>query len=195
MPDRLDSRSGELGSRIEELGCIDRAEVLIIRGINSTDELASLGLPFAERYQAAESVILVSDGRGREVKGHSMPGSIQFIDADSRLDSIASLLERISDEYQRAHPQHAHLSHCHVGKLLMFGHAERSGRPVSVMDLIHAGDIDSVRKVVEHYIDSGFESLYLRESAISDGDGGHRDPASTDAHAQATSDPGADGVG
>lgn len=171
------------------------SSLLVVRGAKNTDELAQLGLPFAERFQRAECVVLVGpDGRGRAVKG-KVSGEINFVDVDSRLDRLTRILERVADGWRDLYPKEAHLSHALVGKFLMYGHYEVSDdRPVAVMDLIRAGDLDSVEKTAEHFISSGYENFYARSATLCSRER-HADAAETATELPDDAVPSASGVG
>lgn len=163
-----------------ELPAISVSDLLVVRGVSSTDELASLGLPFAESFARASDVILVGGSGGRPVKGRGISGSVRFVDVDSSLSVLATALERIADEFRRAnpHPKLADAAHCHVGRFLIFCHINHDDdHPVSVIDLVRQGRIEEVREASRAYIESGFEQLYVQLGGISTRQDAHHDSA------------------
>lgn len=131
-------------------------DVLIVRGVDNTDGLASLGLPVASRYENAHTVILVPDAApARIVKGRESDWTnVRFIDADSRMDLVGGELQRVSDEYERAHPDHAHLAHAFVGLFLLYYYDQAVRR--RVIDMLRDGDARGVREAADRFIASDF---------------------------------------
>jgi hypothetical protein len=143
---------------------IDDSDVLIIRGVSSTDELGLLGLPMAERYQRASRVILIGDNGSAKVVKDCYSGSqdyglegILFVDADSRPAKLMQILWSIKIAYEELHPKTSHLAHCHVGMFIFYWvFFADENHPVVVRDLIEQGDLESLEKAAQSYIDSDF---------------------------------------
>jgi hypothetical protein len=56
--------------------------MLIVRGVEVTDDLIALGLPFAYRFDQSDNVVLIGEsGAGFMAKGAEDPWIIEFFDA------------------------------------------------------------------------------------------------------------------
>ncbi len=142
-------------------------DLLIIKGAENTDDLVPLGLPLATRFQRAKSVVLIPDrGILRTVKGDA--GKAFFIDIDSRSSRLATILDGIAKAYTNAHPKDARLAHDFVGLFLFYFHLEVDGTPRRILDLIGDGDIESVEKCAEIYIENDFNVTFVRLGAERD---------------------------
>lgn len=128
--------------------------ILIVRGVRATSELQALGLPMAQKYEAADKVILVGDdGRGLVVKGSKSTTVAELIDTNSRAGRIAQQLKRIHCGFMEDHPEDAHLAHEKVGLFLFFWFA---GGTTTVIERINEGHAQSVEKAADVFIDSDY---------------------------------------
>src|ERR1700752_3502897 len=107
---------------LDSLPSVD-CDVLIVRGVDSTDGLQALGLPMAARYQRAHTVILVPDSRPpiiikerAEDRNEHGWTNVRFFDVDSRLDVVGRGLRRLENAHARAQPRGG--SHAAVGMFL-----------------------------------------------------------------------------
>jgi hypothetical protein len=143
------------------LPSIDGCDVLIVRGASSADDLTGLGLPFAERFQRAKTVVLVPT-RGMPCVLKRELGRVEFVDIDGRMDKLARVFDMIFEIYLAEHPGEEDRAHERVGFFLFYCHLDRGeSTPTRVLDLIFTGDIDGVGKCARGFIDSGFESAML----------------------------------
>jgi hypothetical protein len=131
--------------------------VLIIKGATSTDELAPLGLYFAQRYADAEHVILVDDrGQSRQVKGITETlAVVDLVELEAPLSILAAQARRLKETYERMHPTTPELAHSFVGIwLFYFGLNESQGH--TTIDYAEAGDVERIRRSADDFISSDF---------------------------------------
>lgn len=156
------------GNSVRQLPEIDDADILIVRGASSTDDLVMLGLLFAERYQRASSVVLISEkGPPRTVKGD--PLRVCFVDATSPSSRIAGVFDRIYAEVVRSDPEAERHAHEVVARFLFYTMIDEEPLVRRMVDLISDGDVGLLEKCAEQFIDSGFGAALVRLSL--DGDG------------------------
>lgn len=71
--------------------------MLVVRGVQTTDDLQALGLPMANEYAESDMVALIAEGgRGIMVKGAKETISVHFVDVDSRWQRCIAPLGIIS---------------------------------------------------------------------------------------------------
>jgi hypothetical protein len=132
-------------------------KTLIIRGVDSTDELSSLGMPVALKYSECDRVVLISKrGQPRVVKGSERDASLtdlQFVDADQSMSDFLLCIQKIKTIFEDAHPETVKLSHAFVGQWLFYWMNENG---YNNLQLLREGRIDEVMKLADEFIERDF---------------------------------------
>lgn len=135
--------------------------VLIVRGVSSTDDLRGLGLPMAKQYDDADMVIAVSpEGKAHALKnrGEATKDLLQitFVDGDSQIVELGKILREIEEAYRSAHPEDAHLSQAFVGMFLFYWMGLADDRLILPIEMVERGDIERLRESATKFIESDF---------------------------------------
>lgn len=150
-------------------------EVLIVRGVKDFDDLKRFGLPMANRVAESDIVIAIdASGNATAIKSREQM-RIDFVDSDSKLGEISSIIGLIKDAYTQTHRDDARLAHAFVGMWLFYwvgGFGEEIS-PLPI-EMIAAGDIERLRKSAQQYIDADFGN---RADMISADGGSDQTPA------------------
>lgn len=126
--------------------------MLIVRGVRTTDDLQMLGLPIATKYAKADMAVLVgSDGRGQAMKGVKSTVVVEFIDADPSIGHIMRAMKMIKATIEEADPENAHLSHEAVGLFLYYWIDTETLRPVS--ELAEEGNWPAIDRAAQSFIE------------------------------------------
>jgi hypothetical protein len=137
-------------------------KILIVRGVESADDLRSLGLPIAQRFSESEIVIgIATDGKCRVFKHRAINTdqiSIIFVDGDSQIVEFSSIIRKIEDAYRKAHPDDSHLSQAFVG-LWMFYWMGDGDRLILPIEMAERGDISMLQESAESFIASDFGNI------------------------------------
>ena len=142
-------------------------KTLIIKGIDSTDELGMYGIALADKFANCDRVVFISKkGNSRVVKGSEDGASLtdlQFFDAEDHLGNFLLFLKKVKNAYETAHPETKDLAHAFVGQWVFnwnFVHDDgraihRSGE-FSVIGMMEDGKYGLVEKSADEFIEKDF---------------------------------------
>lgn len=135
--------------------------ILIVRGVSSTDDLRALGLPMAQQYDEADVVIAVSSG-GKSIalknRGETNKDLLQvtFVDGDSQIVEFAKIINEVDKAYGDAHKDEIHLSQAFVGMWLFFWMGRGDEMKPTPIEMAQHGDIEGLRASARTFIESDF---------------------------------------
>ena len=135
--------------------------ILIVRGVSSTDDLRALGLPMAQQYDDADVVIAVSsEGRAIALKNRGEADKdllqVTFVDGDSQIVEFSKIVKEVEEAYRHAHPDEAHLSQAFVGMWLFFWMGMSDEMKPLPIEMAQRGDIESLRDSARSFIEFDF---------------------------------------
>lgn len=132
--------------------------MLILIGAESTDDLGQYGLPIAERYEKADSVVLVTKtGKGYPVKfgRDQFHSNIEAIYLEDDLNSLRMIVAKIVLAHRTAHPESKDLSRQFVS-VWMFDMNSSDGQPKLNYELFDRRHLDILRKSADEFIERDF---------------------------------------
>jgi hypothetical protein len=131
------------------------SRLLVVRGVASIDELQSLGLPMAQKYEDADVVALVGrKGAGVVVKG--FPGEsvvVELIDADPSIGRCQRAVDRVHEAAEQ-NPMPPGAEYW-VGMFLYYWPLKQGAVEV-VAGGIERGDFEAVEAAAEQFIRCDF---------------------------------------
>lgn len=128
--------------------------MLIIRGVNTTDELSSYGQSIANAFYEADEVFLVGlDGDVEFVKGTRHPLTpMRFLDLEDDLANLSIIIESIKKTHQEVHPESKDLTHCFIGQWLFnFPNGDTYN-----YKLLTARHLPKLRRSAEEFVECDF---------------------------------------
>jgi hypothetical protein len=144
--------------------------MLVVRGVQTTDDLQALGLPMATEFAESDMVALIAEGgRGIMVKGAKETISVHFVDVDSRYQRCTAAIYRVFQEarWARKPGGETHI----IGMFLFFWPVDPEHSQDVVYDAMAKLDADAVEAAAERFIASDFgQSLGNGATLSADGD-------------------------
>lgn len=129
-------------------------DLLILKGVDSTDDLSAYGIAIADRFFSSKNVILANKkGKATYIKGNGkFYDKIDLIDLEDPLGELSLIIRKIYDAHQFAHPNSKDLSRSFVGSWLFIWYSGDD----STIDLMINGQLDLLRESADYFIERDF---------------------------------------